>query len=119
MPDATDSGCLFCKIVAREVPADIVHESDDVLAFRDIQPKAPTHILLIPTEHLASLAEVGEHHGEILAELARAATHLAKAEGIDRSGWRLVTNVGADAGQSVEHLHFHLLGGRKLAWPPG
>jgi histidine triad (HIT) family protein len=119
MADARDSDCLFCKIVAREVPADVVHESETILAFRDIQPKAPTHILLIPKEHLASIAEVGEDHADVLGELARAAAHLAKAEGIDRSGWRLVTNVGPDAGQSVDHLHFHLLGGRKLAWPPG
>jgi histidine triad (HIT) family protein len=119
MAEMQDTECLFCKIVVREVSADIVHESDAILAFRDIQPKAPTHILLIPKEHLASIAEVGEHHAELLAELARAAAHLAKAEGIDRSGWRLVTNVGPDAGQSVAHLHFHLLGGRKMAWPPG
>ncbi len=119
MADTRDTECLFCRIVAREIPADIVHESDAILAFRDIQPKAPTHILLIPKEHLASIAEVVEDHAEVLGELVRAAAHLAKAEGIDRSGWRLVTNVGPDAGQSVAHLHFHLLGGRKMAWPPG
>ena len=119
MAIATDADCLFCKIVVREIPADIVHESDAILAFRDIQPKAPTHILLIPKEHFASIAEVGEQHADLLGELMRAAAHLAKAEGIDRSGWRLVTNVGPDAGQSVAHLHFHLLGGRKMAWPPG
>ena len=119
MPEATDSDCLFCKIVAREIPADVVHESDAILAFRDIQPKAPTHILLIPKEHLASIADVGEDHGDVLGELMRAAAHLAKAEGIEASGWRLVTNVGPDAGQSVVHLHFHLLGGRPMAWPPG
>ena len=119
MGDAFDPDCLFCKIVVREVPADIVHESDAILAFRDISPKAPTHILLIPKEHIASVAEVGEHHADVLAELMRAATHLAEAEGIQQSGWRLVTNVGPDAGQSVAHLHFHLLGGRQMAWPPG
>jgi histidine triad (HIT) family protein len=119
MAVARDTDCLFCKIVAREIPADIVHESDSILAFRDIQPKAPTHILLIPKEHLPSLADVGDSHGDVLGELARAATHLARAEGIDRSGWRLVTNIGPDAGQSVDHLHFHLLGGRPMAWPPG
>jgi histidine triad (HIT) family protein len=119
MAEFRDEDCLFCRIVAQEVPADVVHESGGILAFRDIQPKAPTHILLIPKEHLASLTEVGAHHGDVLAELVRASAHLAEAEGIDRSGWRLVTNVGPDAGQSVDHLHFHLLGGRKLAWPPG
>jgi len=118
MGDAFDPDCLFCTIVAKETPADIVHESDAVLAFRDIQPKAPTHILLIPKEHIASLAEIGEHHADVLAELMRAATHLAKAEEIDRSGWRLITNVGPDAGQSVPHLHFHLLGGRQMGWNP-
>jgi histidine triad (HIT) family protein len=119
MGDAFDPDCLFCKIVAREVSGDIVHESDAVLAFRDIQPKAPTHILLIPKEHLSSVAEIGEHHADVLAEIMRTATHLADAEGIQETGWRLVTNVGPDAGQSVPHLHFHLLGGRLMAWPPG
>jgi histidine triad (HIT) family protein len=116
---ATDPECLFCKIATREIPGDVVHESDTILAFRDIQPKAPTHILLIPKEHLSSLADVGEHHGDVLAEMMRAATHLADAEGIQQSGWRLVSNVGPDAGQTVAHLHFHLLGGRPMSWPPG
>jgi histidine triad (HIT) family protein len=113
------SECLFCKIAARDIPADIVHETDHVVAFRDINPKAPTHILLIPKEHIPSAASVTDKHGALLAEIIQAATHLAEAEGIDDSGWRLVTNVGPDAGQSVEHLHFHLLGGRGMSWPPG
>jgi histidine triad (HIT) family protein len=113
------SDCLFCKIVAEEVPADVVHESDNVVAFRDVNPQAPTHILLIPKDHIESAAEIASEHGDLLVELIRSAAHLAKAEGIDRSGWRLVTNVGPEAGQSVEHLHFHLLGGRRMAWPPG
>ena len=103
----------------QEVPADVVHATDNVLAFRDINPQAPTHILLIPKEHIDSAASVDEDHGSLLAEIMQAATHLAEAEGVDRSGWRLVTNVGPDAGQSVHHLHFHLLGGRGLGWPPG
>ena len=111
--------CLFCKIAAREIPSEIVHESDNVIAFRDVNPQAPTHILLIPREHLVSVAQIDDAHAGMLAELFRAAAHLAKAEGIDRSGWRLVTNVGEDAGQSVQHLHFHLLGGRPMTWPPG
>jgi histidine triad (HIT) family protein len=115
----TASDCLFCKIAAQEVPADIVHSSDGLVAFRDINPQAPTHLILIPRDHVTSLAEVSDDHGRILAEIAQAATHLARAEGVDRSGWRLVTNVGPDAGQSVFHLHFHLLGGRKMKWPPG
>jgi histidine triad (HIT) family protein len=113
------SECLFCKIAAKEIPADIVHASDRVVAFRDINPKAPTHILLIPKNHVDSVARVTDDHGKLLAELVQAAAHLAKAEGVDVSGWRLVTNVGPDAGQSVQHLHFHLLGGRAMSWPPG
>ncbi len=111
--------CVFCRIAAREAPAEILHVSDRVVAFRDANPKAPTHLLLIPKEHLASVAEIEDRHGPMLAELLQAAAHLAKAEGIDRRGWRLVTNVGPDAGQSVHHLHFHLLGGRRMGWPPG
>ncbi len=115
----SDTSCLFCRIVAREVPAEILRESDRVLAFRDIDPKAPTHILLIPKEHLESLADIEDGHGAMLADIAQAATHLARTEGIDQTGWRLVSNVGPDAGQAVFHLHFHLLGGRPMGWPPG
>jgi histidine triad (HIT) family protein len=114
-----DANCIFCKIAAHEVPSDIVHESDNLVAFRDTDPKAPTHVLLIPKEHIASLAEVDAAHGEMLAEIAQAASALARSEGIDETGWRLVTNVGPGAGQSVFHLHFHLLGGRQMTWPPG
>jgi histidine triad (HIT) family protein len=115
----SDTSCLFCRIAAREIPADVLRESERVLAFRDIDPKAPSHILLISKEHIESIADVGDAHGAILADIAQAAAHLARTEGIDESGWRLVTNVGPDAGQSVFHLHFHLLGGRPMAWPPG
>ncbi|HUL85856.1 MAG TPA: histidine triad nucleotide-binding protein [Actinomycetota bacterium] len=115
----SDTSCLFCRIAAREIPAEILRESDRVLAFRDIDPKAPTHILLIPKEHLESLADIEDSHGAMLADIAQAATHLARTEGIDQSGWRLVSNVGPDAGQAVFHLHFHLLGGRPMGWPPG
>lgn len=114
MPD-----CPFCLIVSGELPSQILHASDNVVAFRDVNPKAPTHILLIPREHVESMRELGDDDGHMLAELLQAAAHLAKAEGIDRSGWRLVSNVGPDSGQSVFHLHFHLLGGRKMGWPPG
>jgi histidine triad (HIT) family protein len=112
------SNCLFCKIGAREIEADIVHESDHVVGFRDINPQAPTHILLIPKDHIESIAAVSGSHAKLLVEMVQSARHLAKAEGLD-GGWRLVTNVGPDAGQSVQHLHFHLLGGRRFAWPPG
>jgi histidine triad (HIT) family protein len=113
-----DTSCLFCRIAAREIPSDIVRESDRVIAFRDIDPKAPTHILLIPKEHIGSIADITDEQGSLLADIAQAAAHLARAEGLD-GGWRLVTNVGPDAGQSVFHLHFHLLGGRPMGWPPG
>ena len=116
-PQASD--CLFCRIAAREIPSDVIHESDHVVAFRDINPQAPVHVLLIPKEHIASVAEVEEGHADLLAELLRTAAHLAEAEGVAESGWRLVTNVGRGAGQSVAHLHFHLLGGRPMRWPPG
>jgi histidine triad (HIT) family protein len=115
----SDPSCIFCKIATREIPADIVRESDRVVAFRDLDPKAPTHILLIPKEHIASLAEIEDGHGDLLADIAQAAAQLARAEGIADEGWRLVTNVGPNAGQSVFHLHFHLLGGRAMGWPPG
>jgi histidine triad (HIT) family protein len=114
----TASDCLFCRIGAREVDADIVHESDRVVAFRDINPQAPTHILIIPKDHVVSVAAVADKHAGVLAEIMRTAAHLAAAEGLS-GGWRLVTNVGPDAGQSVPHLHFHLLGGRVFGWPPG
>jgi histidine triad (HIT) family protein len=114
-----DGSCIFCKIAAREIPADIVRESDRVVAFRDTNPQAPAHILLIPKEHIPSLADIEERHGDVLADIAQAATQLANAEGIAESGWRVVTNVGPGAGQSVLHLHFHLLGGRRMGWPPG
>jgi histidine triad (HIT) family protein len=114
-----DSSCIFCRIAAREIPADIVRESERIVAFRDVDPKAPTHILLIPKEHVVSIADLDDDHGALLADIVQAATQLAGAEGIADSGWRLVTNVGPDGGQSVFHLHFHLLGGRPMSWPPG
>jgi histidine triad (HIT) family protein len=114
-----NTDCPFCRIAAREAPAEIVHESDHVVAFRDLNPKAPTHILLIPKEHVRSVRELEEKHDGMLGELFRTAAHLARAEGVDETGWRMVTNVGRDAGQSVDHVHFHLLGGRRMSWPPG
>lgn len=114
-----DSSCIFCRIAAREIPSEIVHESDRLVAFRDTNPQASTHILLIPKEHVRSIAEIEDRHGDLLADVVQAASHLARTEGVDESGWRLVTNVGPDAGQSVFHLHFHLLGGRPMGWPPG
>ena len=114
-----DNSCLFCRIAAREIPADIVRESEGLVAFRDVNPQAPTHILLIPKEHVTSVAELSDHHSGVLADIMQAAAQLARADGIADSGWRLVTNVGPDSGQTVFHLHFHLLGGRAMGWPPG
>lgn len=113
------SSCLFCRIVAGEEEAQILYASDTVLAFRDVRPQAPVHVQLIPKEHLTSIAEVEERHAGMLADLVQAAKQIARAEGIDDSGWRLVTNVGRDGGQNVFHLHVHLLGGRPMSWPPG
>ena len=111
--------CLFCEIVNGNAQADVVHSGDNVMAFRDINPKAPVHILLIPKEHIESARALKDRNAGLLAEIFQTANHLAKAENVDRSGWRLVTNVGDHAGQSVRHLHFHLLGGRPMNWPPG
>ena len=111
--------CLFCRIASGDQAADVVHRGENVVAFRDINPQAPTHVLIIPVEHIASAAGVREQHADVMVEIFRAAEHLAKAEGVDEGGWRLVTNVGPDAGQSVHHLHFHLIGGRPMTWPPG
>lgn len=111
--------CVFCAIARGEGEADLLHSDDDVVAFRDINPQAPTHILIVPKQHIESARAVKDGHGDLLAQILQVATHLAKVEGVERSGWRLVTNVGPDAGQSVHHLHFHLLGGRRMEWPPG
>jgi len=113
------SECLFCGIANGEIPADIVHNDELVVAFRDINPQAPTHVLLISREHIKSAAELTDGHAALLARLFVTAAALARSEGIAESGYRLVTNVGGDAGQSVHHLHLHLLGGRSMAWPPG
>ena len=112
-------GCLFCRIAAGEIPSELVHEDDQVVAFRDINPQAPVHILLIPRRHVASAAELTEDDGSLLGRLFATAATLAGREGVAGSGYRLITNVGRDAGQSVPHLHLHLLAGRSLAWPPG
>jgi histidine triad (HIT) family protein len=114
----TDPDCLFCKIVAKEIPAEVVLDRDDVLAFRDVNPQAPTHVLVVPKEHLASLEAVGAGHQPLLASLVDAVNEVARADGVD-GGFRMVTNVGPAAGQSVDHLHLHVLGGRAMTWPPG
>jgi histidine triad (HIT) family protein len=112
------SDCLFCKIVANEIPAKKLYEDDKVVAFQDINPQAPTHALIIPKAHLRGLKEAGDKDAEILGYCQLVAAKIAKERGIE-DGYRTVYNVGPKAGQSVFHLHLHLLGGRALGWPPG
>ena len=111
--------CLFCRIAAGEITATVVHADDLVVAIRDIAPRAPTHLLLLPREHIASAAELTEAHGPLLGRLFAVAADLARAEGIVERGYRVTTNVGRWGGQSVPHLHLHLMGGRAFEWPPG
>lgn len=113
------SDCLFCKILAGEIPSTEVLSTDRTYAFRDIEPTAPTHVLVIPREHIENAHEVQPQHAETVAALLTTAQEVARKEGIDESGYRLVLNVGDDALNSVPHLHLHVIGGRKLGWPPG
>lgn len=112
-PTIMASDCLFCKIVAGEIPAETVYESDDVLVFRDISPQAPVHLLAVPRQHISSIADVSEDQGDVLVSLVTAANRAAKQE-LGTRGYRLVTNVGEEAGQSVFHLHLHIMGGAPL-----
>ncbi|CAA9273618.1 MAG: Bis(5'-nucleosyl)-tetraphosphatase (asymmetrical) [uncultured Chloroflexi bacterium] len=111
--------CLFCKIARGEIPADVVHKDATVTVFRDITPHAPVHLLVIPNQHVGSAGEIGPGNGALMAAMITAANAAADAEGVSESGYRLVFNVGRDAGMTVPHLHLHVLGGRHLAWPPG
>lgn len=113
------SECLFCAIASGDIPADIVLSDDDVVAFRDITPQAPVHVLVIPRAHHANVADLATADPALAGSLLRAAGAVAAQEGIADSGYRIVTNTGEGAGQSVHHIHFHVLGGRDLAWPPG
>ncbi len=110
--------CLFCKIVKGEIPSDRVHEDDDVIAFRDIAPKAPTHVLVIPRRHISDAHALTDADGDILGKLFAAARRVADEAGLE-NGYRVVTNIGPESGQTVFHLHFHVLGGRPMSWPPG
>jgi histidine triad (HIT) family protein len=111
--------CLFCRIVRKEIPGDIVLEDDDVLAFRDINPQAPTHVLVIPKRHITSAVDLTADDDALLGKLVRTGAGIARSEGHGEKGFRLVFNAGPDAGYSVFHVHLHVLGGRKLGWPPG
>ena len=112
------SDCLFCKIANKEIPGEIVRETDDVVAFKDINPAAPTHVLVIPKRHISSAQDLTIEDGDLLGQLFETMAEIARESDLE-GGHRIVTNIGTDAGQSVHHLHFHLLGGRQLSWPPG
>lgn len=111
--------CLFCKIIKKEIPADIVFEDDKIVAFRDIKPQAPTHILIIPKKHIPTVMHLKDSNKDIIGYVYMIAKKLADSEGIAEGGFRVVVNCNADAGQEVFHVHFHLLGGRLFKWPPG
>ena len=113
------SDCLFCGIIEGKVNASIVYRDDAVVAFKDIKPRAPVHILIIPRKHVASVPDIEPNDDALIGQIFRAAARLARDHGIAESGFRVVVNVGPDAGQSVFHLHYHLLGGRQMGWPPG
>jgi len=114
------SDCLFCRIVQGEIPATIVRRAGHAIAFRDLDPRAPTHVLVIPAEHVAAVRDARGEGGEaLLGRLMRFAAETATELGLDAKGYRIVTNTGPDAGQSVDHLHLHILGGRRMTWPPG
>jgi len=115
----TEQSCLFCRIVNKEIPAKIVFEDPRILAFEDVNPQAPVHILIIPKKHIAKVSDLTEHDAETVSQLVLAAKKIANERGIRDSGYRLVMNCNKDAGQAVFHLHLHLLGGRKFTWPPG
>lgn len=111
--------CLFCKMAAGEISPDTVYEDDEVLAFRDISPQAPVHVLVVPKRHIATLNELAPDDGRLLGKLIETAVAIARQEGIAETGYRTVFNCNADGGQEVFHLHLHLLGGRRMRWPPG
>lgn len=114
-----NDACIFCRIVAGAIPAKIAYEDDHVLAFHDVDPRAPVHVLLIPRTHIASVNELNDHNAAVPGQLFAAAAKLARELRVADSGYRLVMNTGRDGGQSVDHIHLHLLGGRPLKWPPG
>jgi len=111
--------CLFCKIVAGEIPAKRVYEDDDLIAFEDINPQAPTHILIIPRRHIATLNDLANTDDTLVGSMVRRAAAIAKARGVETDGYRTVFNTNSGAGQTVFHIHLHLLGGRRMGWPPG
>ncbi len=115
----SSSDCLFCNILAGDVPAELVYESNEAIAFRDINPKAPSHVLIIPRQHIETINDLGPGDAGLVGNLFLVAQQVAKDEGVAENGYRVVMNCNSDAGQTVFHLHLHMLGGRQLDWPPG
>ena len=111
--------CIYCKIINREIPSDIVYEDDEIIVFKDIQPVAPTHLLLIPKKHIATFFDITPEDSQALGKIQLTAAWIAKKMGLEESGFRLVSNCKQDAGQSVWHMHYHFLAGRTFKWPPG
>ncbi|MBS4535569.1 histidine triad nucleotide-binding protein [Clostridium sp. D2Q-14] len=113
------SDCIFCKIINKEIPSEIVYEDELIMAFNDIEAKAPVHILIIPKKHISSLNKMEDEDGELISHIFKIISEIVKEKGIKESGYRVVNNCGENGGQTVDHLHFHVLGGRNLTWPPG
>jgi histidine triad (HIT) family protein len=113
------SDCVFCRIASGDIPSQLVHEDEEIVAFRDLNPQAPTHILIIPRRHISTTNDLAEGDDALVGRMIRVAAAIARREGIDERGYRTVLNCNAEAGQSVFHIHLHLLGGRPLSWPPG
>lgn len=111
--------CIFCKIIKKEIKSNILHEDEQIVAFRDINPQAPVHILVVPKKHIQSLNEMEDEDMELIEKIYKVIKEIAQSEKIDVSGYRVVLNTGPDSGQAVQHIHFHLLGARKFSWPPG
>jgi histidine triad (HIT) family protein len=111
--------CLFCKIIEKQIPASIVYEDGRVVAFNDINPQAPTHVLVVPKKHIATPLDISDEHNELIGHMFQVAANIAKERGIAERGFRALMNCNAEAGQSVFHIHLHILGGRPMQWPPG
>jgi len=111
--------CIFCKIINKEIPAKVAYEDDNVVAFHDINPQAPIHLLIVPKKHITSVMEIEDEENLLLGDIILTAQNLARENNLDKKGFRIVVNTGEEGGQTVNHLHFHLLGGRFLTWPPG
>jgi histidine triad (HIT) family protein len=118
-PNVSDPGCLFCRIVSGEIPARFVHRDEQVVAFHDVNPQAPVHVLVVPVRHIESVRAMTSADAPLLGAIVDVVNRVAADTGIAESGFRTVANTGADGGQSVDHLHFHVLGGRRMSWPPG